>query len=175
MLHALNSLLVPALVQRLVLVVNHVIAAEPAAQQRLLPHAGRVLRLELAQWPALLPKLPPLAMRITPAGLLELADDEAGSGAADLHVVLNAANPAALALKALAGEPPALDIRGNAQLATDMDWLVKNLRWDVAADLERLFGPAVAHQLHQLGRALARGLQAAMAQAGRWAPGGPPQ
>jgi ubiquinone biosynthesis protein UbiJ len=172
MLHALNSLLVPALVQRMVLVVNHVIAAEPAAQQRLLPHAGRVLRLELAQWPALLPRLPALAMRITPAGLLEWAEDLADTGAADLHVVVNAANPAALALKALSGEPPALDIRGDAQLATDLDWLVKHLRWDVAADLERLFGPAVAHELHRLGRALARGLQAAVAQASRLAPGG---
>jgi ubiquinone biosynthesis protein UbiJ len=37
-----------------------------------------------------------------------------------------------------------------------------NLRWDVAADLERLFGPAVAQQLNRLGRALAHAVRAAV-------------
>lgn len=173
MIHTLSSLLVPALVQRLALVVNHVLAGEPAAVARLMPHAGKTLRVDLAEWPAVLPRPPQLAMRVTPAGLLEV--DDSGSGAADLHITVNAANPAALALKALGGELPPLDIRGDAQLATDLDWLLKNLRWDVAADLERLFGPAVAHELHRLGGALARAVQRAVAQLGRFAPGGPPR
>ena len=56
-----------------------------------------------------------------------------------------------LARLALGGTPPAVQIDGDAQLAGDMNWLLQNLRWDVAADLERLFGPAVAQQLHQPG------------------------
>jgi ubiquinone biosynthesis protein UbiJ len=47
-------------------------------------------------------------------------------------------------------------------LAGDVNWLMQNLRWDVAADLERLFGPAVAHQLHRLGSALAAAVRKAV-------------
>ena len=158
MLQNLNALLAPALMDRLVLVVNHVIAAEPQAVRRLLPHSGRVLRLELLQLPRLLPVPPPLAFRITPAGLVEWCRDPVD---ADLRVRLDAPNPAALALQALSGQMPALAIDGDVQLATDVDWLLKHLRWDVADDLERLFGPTVAHELHKLGASLARALRSA--------------
>jgi len=159
MLQTLNALLAPALMDRLVLVVNHALSAEPQAVERLLPHRGRVLRLDLLQLPRLLPAPPPLALRVTPAGLVEWCREPVD---ADLRVRLEAANPAALALRALSGEMPPLAIEGDAQLAADVDWLLKNLRWDVADDLDRLFGPAVAQQLHRLGSALARALRSAM-------------
>ena len=159
MLQNLNALLAPALMDRLVLVVNHVLAAEPQAVQRLLPHSGRVLRLDLLQLPRLLPAPPPLAFVITPAGLVEWCRDPVD---ADLRVRLEATNPAALAFKLMGGEMPPVVIEGDAQLAGDVDWLLKNLRWDVADDLHRLFGPAVAHELHRLGSGLARALRAAL-------------
>lgn len=159
MLQNLNALLAPALMDRLVLVVNHVLSSEPQAVQRLLPHRGRVLRLDLVQWPRLLPPPPPLAFLVTPAGLVEWCREPVD---ADLRVRLEAANPAALALRVMGGEMPAVVIEGDAQLATDVDWLLKNLRWDVADDLQRLFGPAVAHELHRLGAGLARALRAAL-------------
>ncbi len=158
MLQNLNALLAPALMDRLVLVVNHVLSAEPQAMQRLLPHCGKVLRLELLQLPRLLPVPPPLAFVVTPAGLVEWCREPVD---ADLRVRLEANNPAALALQVLRGDMPALVIEGDAQLAADVDWLLKNLRWDVADDLDRLFGPAVAHQLHRLGSGLARALRGA--------------
>jgi ubiquinone biosynthesis protein UbiJ len=40
--------------------------------------------------------------------------------------------------------------------------LLQNLRWDVAADLERLFGPQVAGVLHPVGRMLGQGLRTAL-------------
>jgi ubiquinone biosynthesis accessory factor UbiJ len=163
MLHNLNALLAPALMDRLVLVVNHVLSAEPAAVQRLKAHQGRVLRLDLLQLPRLLPAPPPLAFQITPAGLVEWCREPVD---ADLRVRLEAANPALLALQALTGQMPALAIEGDVQLAGDVDWLLKNLRWDVADDLERLFGPTVAHELHRLGSALARAMRNAMQLAG---------
>ena len=162
MLPNLNALLAPALMDRLVLVVNHVLSAEPQALARLTPHCGRVLQLDLLQLPRLLPAAPPLAFLITPAGLVEWCREPV---AADLHVKLEAANPAALAFKLLSGDSPKLVIEGDAQLATDVDWLLKNLRWDVADDLHRLFGPTVAHELHRWGTALARALRAAGASA----------
>jgi ubiquinone biosynthesis protein UbiJ len=143
---------------RLVLVVNHVLSAEPIAVQRLLPHSGRVLRLELLQLPRLLPSPPPLAFMITPAGLVEWCRDPVD---ADLRVRLEAANPAALAFQAVTGNMPPLIIEGDVQLASDVDWLLKNLRWDVADDLDRLFGPTVAHELHRLGASLARAMRGA--------------
>ena len=96
MLPNLNALLAPALMDRLVLVVNHVLSAEPAAVERLKPHRGRVLRLDLLQVPRLLPTPPPLAFMITPAGLVEWCRSAVD---ADLWVRLEAANPAALAFR----------------------------------------------------------------------------
>ena len=173
-----HALLAPALVERLVLLINHVLASEPHACRRLLPHQGRVLRAVLSDWPGLLPAPPALAFLITPAGLLEWAPEAA---LADLLVRVPAGNPLALAasvlVQAMAGaggaldaagrtadgaasgpSSLALDIEGDARLATDIDWLAKNLRWDLAADLERLFGPIAAHQLTRWGRALVQAL-----------------
>ena len=158
-LQNLQSFITPALMDRLVLVVNHVISREPQAIARLLPHRDKVLRLDLDNWPRLLPTPPVLAFRITPAGLVEWSADPC---TADLQVRVDAGNPAALAMQAVTGKLPPVAIDGDAQLATDIDWLLKNLRWDVADDLQRLFGPVAAQQVHGLGVALARGLRAAM-------------
>jgi ubiquinone biosynthesis accessory factor UbiJ len=158
MLQNLQGMLVPAVVERLVLVVNHVLTSEPVAMQRLAPHQGRVIALEWSQWPTWLPAAPVLRFRITPPGLLEwsVLDD---APPAALTVQVDASNPPLLFARSLAGEAPPLAISGDAALATDIQWLVDNLRWDVEADLERFFGPVVARQLGRLGSALAAGLR----------------
>jgi ubiquinone biosynthesis protein UbiJ len=170
MLNRLQAFLVPALSERLTLVFNHVLASEPAATARLLPHAGRTLALNITNWPALLPAPPALAWRITPAGLLEWCGVEA-LPAHDLSATLDAPNPAALLARLLAGETPPLQIEGDAQLAGELNWLLQNLRWDVAADLERLFGPVVAQSLHRVGTALAAALRKGLGLASRGAAG----
>ncbi|GMV47602.1 MAG: hypothetical protein AMXMBFR66_30000 [Pseudomonadota bacterium] len=165
MLHSLTAMLAPPVLERLTLVLNHVLGSEAVATERLQPHAGRTLVLRLDGWPALLPPVPPLAWCVTPAGLLEwsgLAPDD--SAALQVHV--DASNPALLFARVLLGERPEVRIEGDAVLAADIGWLLANLRWDVAADLERLFGRAVAQQLHQAGRALAGALRSALAAVG---------
>jgi len=181
MLDALSNLLAAPVLERLTLVLNHVLGAEPTAMERLRPHAGRSLTLQLTGWPSLLPAPPVLVWRVTPAGLMEWGGLPAAGGPpgampppADLRVTVDASNPAALFARALAGDRPAVQVEGDAAFAADIGWLLQNLRWDVAADLERLFGPVVAHQLHQMGRALARGLRGALdafaaASASPWA------
>lgn len=154
-------MLVPAVLERLTLVMNHVLGSEAVATERLRPHAGRRVGLELSAWPSLLPSPPPLVWRVTPAGLLEWQGLEAGA-VPDLRVLLDAANPAALAARMLGGEPPPLQIEGDALFAGDINWLAQNLRWDVAADLERLFGPVVAQQVHRIGQGLTAALRAAV-------------
>jgi len=161
MLQTLHSMLAPAVLERLTLVINHVLGSEAVATDRLRPHAGRRIELELQGWPSLLPPPPALAWRITPAGLLEWQGLVPQAGA-DLQVRMDASNPAALLARLMAGEPPSLSIEGDAQLASDINWLSQNLRWDVAADLERFFGPVVAQQLHRAGRSFAAALRSAV-------------
>ena len=161
MLHSLNALLAPALAERLTLLINHVLAGESVATERLRPHSGATMSLTLAGWPSLLPPPPVLAWRVTPAGLLEWLGTTAPDNA-DLAVSMDASNPVLTLARALAGDAPAMQVDGNAQLAADVNWLLQNLRWDVAADLDRIFGARLAQPLHQVGRMLASGLRSAL-------------
>ena len=168
MLQALHEMLAPAAMERLTLLINHVLRREPAAVQRLLPHAGRSLRVEPEGWPAFLPPLPALAFRVTPAGLLEWCGAEPDA-APDLRLRVPGADPARLALQALSGRPPEVQVEGDARFAADASWLVENLRWDLADDVERLLGPTAAQALTPVlaaaraGLARAAGLASAVA------------
>jgi ubiquinone biosynthesis protein UbiJ len=151
--------LTPALMARLTLLINHILGSEPEAKRRLQPHSGRLLRLDIERWPSWLPPWPVLAFRITPAGLLEWQEEAEADP--DLRIRLDAPNPAELAVRAVMGDRPALVIEGDADLAADLDWLIRNLRWDIAADLDRLFGPVVAAQMQALGSLLSRSFRSA--------------
>ena len=164
MLHALQELLAPAAMERLTLVINHVLDGESAATDRLRPHAGRSIVVLPEQWPSLLPPPPALGFRVTPAGLVEWGGLQ-GIDAPDLTVRLDASNPARLALQTLSGETPQVHVEGDAQFAADVNWLLTNLRWDVASDLERFFGPGPARTIERAGAWLGRGLKAALAGA----------
>jgi ubiquinone biosynthesis protein UbiJ len=55
-----------------------------------------------------------------------------------------------------------IDITGDTDLASAIHHVARNLRWDVEADLARLFGDIVAHRMAETGRTLRRwGEQAA--------------
>ena len=130
------------------------------ATDRLRGQAGRTLRLQFDGWPALLPPLPQVAYRVTPAGLLEACTGSALPAESDLSLTVDAANPAlALARWSASGELPRVDVSGNAQFAADLSWLMENLRWDVQDDLGRIVGQAPAHELARIGRLIAAGLR----------------
>lgn len=156
-LPTLSPLLMPALQNRLVLLINHVVSREPVATQRLRPWAGRGLVVHLAGWPSLLPAVPDLILGVTAAGLFERLD-AAPSGVGGLRIEVAAGNPARLALGALSGETPAVTVQGDAAFAGEMHWLMDNLRWDIEDDLAGIVGPLPARQLGQFGRALRRTL-----------------
>ena len=159
---ALSSLMLPAVLDRALLVLNHVVAAEPAASARLRQHAGRSLRVEWDGVAGPLPLPPPLMLRITPAGLFERP--EAGADAAGgLRLVVELPPPHEALLGWLSGARPRMHVEGDAQVAADIAWLAEHLRWDAEADLARLVGDAPAHELARWGRAL-RGALAAVAQ-----------
>jgi ubiquinone biosynthesis protein UbiJ len=174
MLESLQSLVTPAVMQRLTLLLNHVLSSESVATQRLKPHAGRRVQLQVVDWPPMLPAWPPMVFAVTPAGLLEwqAPEDEATRGpvdagpAVDLTLTLRASNPAQMVLQALSGQKPHIDVSGNAAFAADMSWLMDNLRWDVKDDLARWVGQMPAQQLGRLGQGIA---QAVRDMAQRWA------
>ncbi|MFO1287158.1 MAG: hypothetical protein U1F49_11870 [Rubrivivax sp.] len=96
MFDALANLLAPPVLERLTLLLNHVLRAEPAASARLAAHSGRTFSMQLANWPPLLPVPPALAWRVTPAGLLEWCGvplGSAGNGSGALATVEAATGP----------------------------------------------------------------------------------
>jgi ubiquinone biosynthesis protein UbiJ len=158
MLEALKALAERSVMERVVLLLNHVISAEPQAMERLRPHAGRTLRIELEGWPAILPAPAPIGFRVTPPGLVEWLDAP-GDLPPDLRVAVDAANPALVLARFVTGERPTLRVEGDAALAADVNWLIENLRWDVQDDLARLVGDAPAREIGRFGGALAKAVR----------------
>lgn len=172
MFHALTSSLQAALLERITLVINHVLLAEPVATARLLVHSGRSVQLQLDGWPAVLPALPELSFRVTPAGLLEWCGVEP-LPSADLRLRLDASNPARAVAQWASGERPRVEVQGDAQFAADLSWVMDNLRWDVQDDLARVVGQAPAHEIARIGKLLGGGLREAVrALSSRLAPHG---
>lgn len=163
-------MLTGALIARVVLLLNHVLRSEGIGAERLRPHAGRGVRVELRDWPRLLPAVPPLAVRVTPAGLLEWAGQD-DAFVADLVLEVDASNPALMLARGLGGQRPRVDVQGDAAMAADVSWLVDNLRWDIADDLSRAVGPAAAQGLARFGATLATGLREALRIAATFVPG----
>ena len=161
MFHTLNSLLGDAAIERLTLLVNHVLASESVATQRLRVHAGRCIQLRFEAWPSLLPPLPATTFRVTPAGLVEWCGADAPADP-DLRVGIDASNPALAMAQALAGTRPKVDVAGDAAFATDLNWLFDNLRWDMQDDLARVVGPAPAREIARVAGGIAAGMREAV-------------
>jgi len=122
---------------------NHLLAAEPWARERLAPFAGETIELRGPPFPA-------LHFVILPGGTLE-----AGGGNPALTITLT---PEALLSLARGPEHFArtLEVAGDPRLAAEVRALARHLRWDVEEDLSKLFGDVAAHRIADTGRALAR-------------------
>ena len=160
MFEAIKALAERSVMERLVLLLNHVISAEPQAMERLRAHTDKTLRFESEGWPQLLPAPSPIAFRVTPAGLVEWIEVP-GPLVPDLRVAIEASNPALAFAKFMVGERPSLRIEGDAALAGDLNWLIENLRWDMQEDLSRLVGDAPAREIARFGNALAKAIREA--------------
>lgn len=146
---------------RVVLLVNHVLAAEPMASQRLRPHAGKCIQLQLRDVPSLLSWLPStLSVAVTAAGLLEW--QPVATDRADLVATLDASNPAQTFADAVAGRRPRVEVAGDAAFAADVSWLAEHLRWDMQDDLARLVGDGPAMQLVRIAKTVTAGLRDAI-------------
>lgn len=137
----------PFIDERITLIANHLLASEPVATERMQRHAGRTVCVQIN---ARLPFIgqgeaaPMLRWQVTAAGLLELQNAEV-DGAGGLTVDVDLLEPAEVLKRLLSGQRPSMSIQGDASFATDMAWLIDNLRWDVEDDLARVMGGPQAH------------------------------
>ena len=163
-----QDLWLPAVRNRMVLFVNHVLTGCPPAVERLRAHAGKVVRVDVSGWPGLVPVPPPLALRLTPAGLFEaVTGPEEATVAVDLNVKLDASAPGKIAEAVFKGGVPPMSVEGDAALAADFSWAAQNARWDPAADAERFFGGTVGAGVSRASEQFAHAAEAAKTAMGQ--------
>ena len=125
-------------------IVNHLLASEDWARDRLQPFAGQSARLEFGALT--------LPLSISSGGLFVAAGRDAP---ADVTITL----PADAPLRALTDRPSlftAARLAGSAELAETLGFIFRNLRWDIEADLAPLVGDIAAHRLVAGGKQLVR-------------------
>jgi ubiquinone biosynthesis protein UbiJ len=114
---------------------NHILGGANWARERLKPFAGRQARMEM----------PPLTFGFTidAEGWMRQSLDHATP---DVTICLPAGTPLLLPQgldKIMAGA----QVSGNAEFATELSFVFRNLRWDAEEDLSKLLGDIVAHRL----------------------------
>ena len=124
------------------LALNHLLASEPWARERLAPFAGQTVELRS-------PPFPSLRFVILSGGTVE-----AGGGEPALTVTLK---PDALFNLARGPEHflRSLEVAGDPKLASEAMALARHLRWDAEEDLSKLLGDVAAHRLAEAVRAFA--------------------
>ncbi|MDD5248074.1 MAG: hypothetical protein PHY45_03760 [Rhodocyclaceae bacterium] len=113
---------------------NHVLGQSAWARDRLAPFAGRHARFVMPPWQ--------LGVAISAAGLFE----PAAADAPDVTITLPAETPA-LALQGQERVMQAARVEGSAEFATELAFVLKNLRWDAEEDLSRAVGDIAAHRI----------------------------
>jgi ubiquinone biosynthesis accessory factor UbiJ len=116
-------------------VLNHLLGQAAWARAKLAPFAGRKACF-------IMPPLR-LAFAVTGDGLFQTADDDAE---ADVTVTLPADSPFQ-ALQGIDRLMAAAHVTGNAEFATDLSFVLRNLRWDAEEDLSRFVGDIAAHRM----------------------------
>ncbi|APD13333.1 ubiquinone biosynthesis accessory factor UbiJ [Pandoraea pulmonicola] len=128
--------------------VNHLLAREPWARDRLRHHIGASARLAMSAID--------LRLRVGEDGFLAAAD---GTAPCDVSISVP---PAALADFASGGQAAVMrhvKIEGDAEFANTVSYLAQHLRWEVAEDLSRIVGDAAAHRVTETGKAAVAGVR----------------
>jgi ubiquinone biosynthesis protein UbiJ len=131
---------------------NALLKREAWARERLVPHAGKVVRLVLG--PVETSLLVQLNGLVVAAGAKQIPDVTLvlpASRFSDAMSLLAKANPQALA--------DLMQVQGDAGLANVVSMLAANLRPDPEHELAAIVGDAAAVRLVELGRAAAQGVQ----------------
>lgn len=124
-------------------VANHLLAPADWARARLVPHAGKAARFELAPVR--------VNLQIAPDGLLQPA-------AADAEPAVTIRFQPGALLQTLADREQAwraAHIEGDTAFAADISFVAAHLDWDAEEDLSKVFGDVAAHRMAQAGRSAA--------------------
>ena len=114
---------------------NRLLHESPLAMERLRKHAGRTVRFDVGPLP--------IAWTIQPDGSVASADPR---GVRDLSIRVS---PFALPRLA-AGDEAAwreVQVEGDAELAQEVSFLARNLRWDPEEALSKVVGDIAAHRV----------------------------
>lgn len=114
---------------------NHVLRSAPLALERLRPHAGRTVELNAG----------PLRLAFT----IQTTGEVAAALPGTPHDLTVRASPFLLPRLAMREQAAfsALEMHGDPGLAADVDFLARNLTWDVEEDLARVTGDIAAHRI----------------------------
>ena len=123
---------------------NHVLGQSAWARDRLRPFTGRIARFSVPPFE--------LALAIGSDGYFAAAGADA---AADVNIALPAETPMLLAQGGLARVMQAARVEGGAEFATELAFVLPNLRWDYEEDLSRVVGDIAAHRIAGGAKALA--------------------
>jgi ubiquinone biosynthesis protein UbiJ len=113
---------------------NHLLGQAEWARRQLQSFAGRQARFDMPPWQ--------LAFSVSGEGLFE----PVGEGEIDVTVALPAETPL-LALQGIDRAMAEAHVTGNAEFATALSFVLKNLRWDAEEDLSKLVGDIAAHRI----------------------------
>ena len=122
-------------------VVNHLLAGESWARDRLKPYIGQTVCVHIGAL-----KLP---LEISPEGYFQ-------TGNADSPAAVSITLPADAPLRALTDRPALMasgQISGSAEFAECLGFIRRNLHWDVEADVSTLVGDIAARRLVAGGKA----------------------
>ena len=119
---------------------NHLLESEPWARERLAPFAGEALELRALPLPA-------LRFHIAADGSLSVAGSGREKEAPSPLVVTFGPGALAAAVKGEEYLLRAIQVEGNAGLASEVMFLFRHLRWDAEEELAKVFGDAAAHRV----------------------------
>ncbi|PMS21203.1 sterol-binding protein [Trinickia dabaoshanensis] len=123
--------------------VNHLLAREAWARERLAPYAGKTARLTFSSIA--------LTLAVEPGGYLS-AVDEIDARAVDVSLAVAADALPAFVQGGQAAVMKHVKIEGDAEFATQLAKLAEHLRWEPEEDLAKLIGDAPAHRAAELVR-----------------------
>ncbi|RKP49173.1 ubiquinone biosynthesis accessory factor UbiJ [Trinickia fusca] len=124
--------------------VNHLLAREAWARERLAPYAGKTARFVFSSVS--------LTLAVQPDGYLS-AVDETQASLVDVSIAVPADALPSFLQGGQAAVMKHVKIEGDAEFATQLAKLAEHLRWEPEEDLAKLIGDAPAHRIATFVRA----------------------
>lgn len=127
--------------------INHLLARESWARERLSQHAGHTAQLTVTPIT--------LHLQVTEDGYVRAQDEVPAQSASNVRIEVPLSALSDFAAGGQAAVMKHVKIEGDAEFANTISYLAQHLRWEVAEDLSRLIGDTAAHRLTETARAAA--------------------